>query len=91
MFSYTLLHPWNNVRHHALYLLSRDANKEPFPRVTSEWEVAMYNLAKTGGPTAENFRLDFHSLIAWNKCATEVFATNFIECGWYRFAKKADV
>ncbi|KAH0825887.1 hypothetical protein J3R83DRAFT_7679, partial [Lanmaoa asiatica] len=70
-----------------------DTNKEPFTRVPSEQEVAAYNVRGIGGPTAEDFSLDFCGTIAspWNKQAIEVFADDFIHCNLYGPVKKTDV
>ena len=74
-------------------MLRRESKRRPFPKVASLQETNLYAATGRGGPTAEDFRLDFHSLLAsdWNGCATEVFASDFTKCGWYGSPSKDDV
>ena len=74
-------------------MLERESRRRPFPKVASVQEIALYAATGRGGPTAEDFRLDFHGPLAldWNRCATEVFVTDFTECGWYNSPRKDDV
>ncbi|KAI6023398.1 hypothetical protein EDC04DRAFT_2900483 [Pisolithus marmoratus] len=82
-----------SVQQHAVYLLKRKNRRQPFPKVASPNETALYAVTGQGGPTAENFRLDFHGPLAsaWNKRAAEVFASHFFDCGWYGSPKKDDI
>ncbi|KAI6000328.1 hypothetical protein F5J12DRAFT_724118 [Pisolithus orientalis] len=72
---------------HAVHLLDQGSKWCPFPmvRVASSQETALYTATGHGGPTAEDFHLDFHGALSsdWNKHAMEVFASHFFECGWY--------
>ena len=74
-------------------MLGRESRRRPFPKVASVQETNLYAATGRGGPTAEDFRLDFHGPPAseWNQCATEVFASDFTECGWYGSPSKGDV
>ncbi|KAI6046570.1 hypothetical protein EDC04DRAFT_2557805, partial [Pisolithus marmoratus] len=81
------------VQRHAVYLLKRKNRRQPFPKIASPNETALYTATGQGGPTADNFRLDFHGPLAsaWNKRAAEVFASHFFDCGWYGSPKKDDI
>ncbi|KAI6139240.1 hypothetical protein BKA82DRAFT_3988756 [Pisolithus tinctorius] len=84
-----------NVRQHAVHLLGRGNKWRPFPMasVVSSQETALYAATGRGGPTAEDFRLDFQGPLSsdWNKRATEVFASHFFECGWYGSPNKSAI
>ncbi|KAI6138876.1 hypothetical protein BKA82DRAFT_3989288 [Pisolithus tinctorius] len=84
-----------NVRQHAVHLLGRGNKWRPFPMasVASSQETALYAATGRGGPTAEDFCLDFQGPLSsdWNKCATEVFASHFFECGWYGSPNKSAI
>ncbi|KAI6024146.1 hypothetical protein PISMIDRAFT_31175 [Pisolithus microcarpus 441] len=82
-----------NVRRHAVHLLKRKSRWKPFPKVASPKETVLYAATGQGGPTVENFCLDFHGPLAsaWNKRATDVFASHFFDCGWYGSPRKDDI
>ncbi|KAI6017054.1 hypothetical protein EDC04DRAFT_2608164 [Pisolithus marmoratus] len=82
-----------NVGWHAVYLLKRKNRRQPFLKIASPNEMALYTVTGQGGPTADNFCLDFHGSLAsaWNKCAAKVFASHFFDCGWYGSPKKDDI
>ncbi|KAI6007481.1 hypothetical protein EDC04DRAFT_2611367 [Pisolithus marmoratus] len=71
----------------------RKNRRQPLPKVASPNEMALYAATGQGGPTAENFYLDFHGPLAsaWNKCAAKVFTSHFFDCGWYSSPKKDDI
>ncbi|KAI6137941.1 hypothetical protein BKA82DRAFT_4333759 [Pisolithus tinctorius] len=84
-----------NVRQHAVHLLGQGNKWCPFPMasVVSSQETALYAATGRGGPTAEDFHLDFQGPLSsdWNKHATEVFASHFFECGWYGSPNKSAI
>ncbi|KIO11163.1 hypothetical protein M404DRAFT_7250 [Pisolithus tinctorius Marx 270] len=82
-----------NVQRHAVYLLKRKNRRQPFPKVASPNDTALYAATGQGGPTAQNFCLDFHGPLTspWNKHVAEVFASHFFDCGWYGSPKKEDI
>ncbi|KAI6045355.1 hypothetical protein EDC04DRAFT_2598915 [Pisolithus marmoratus] len=82
-----------NVQQHAVYLLKRKNRRQPFPKVASPNEMALYAVTGWGGPTAENFYLDFHGPLTstWNKHTAKVFTSHFFDCGWYGSPKKDDI
>ncbi|KAG2132333.1 hypothetical protein DEU56DRAFT_739579 [Suillus clintonianus] len=73
------------VREHAMHMLGRETKNDLLPPPPDGTEIARFVMAKQGGPTAENFRLEFGKthLSPWNKKAAKVFARSFIESGLY--------
>ncbi|KAG1881313.1 hypothetical protein F4604DRAFT_1578180, partial [Suillus subluteus] len=73
------------VREHAMLMLGRETKNDLLPLPPDGAEIAQFVMVKRGGPTAENFRLEFGKthLTPWNKKAAKVFARSFIESGQY--------
>jgi hypothetical protein len=68
-----------------MFMLGRETKNDLLPLPPDGAEIAEFVLLKRGGPTAENFRLEFGKshLTPWNKKAAKVFVRNFIESGQY--------
>jgi hypothetical protein len=68
-----------------MLMLGRETKNDLLPPPPDAAEIAQFVMAKHGGPTAENFRLEFSKthLTPWNKKAAKVFARSFIESGQY--------
>lgn len=66
-------------------MFGRESSADPVPAPPSTAEIEAYAHRNEGGPTSANFRLDLDGTNAspWNKMAARVFATAFINSGWY--------
>ena len=74
-------------------MLGRETKNDPLPPPPDHAEINAFVLAKRGGPTAENFRLQFGKthLTEWNKKAVKVFAKTFVESGDYTSCDKRKI
>ncbi|KIK31780.1 hypothetical protein CY34DRAFT_102778 [Suillus luteus UH-Slu-Lm8-n1] len=71
-------------------MLGRETKNDPLPPPPDPSEIAEFVIAKRGGPTADNFRLEFAKthLTPWNQKAAKVFARSFVESGEYTSCDK---
>lgn len=78
------------VHEHAMHMLGCETKNNPLPPPPDPSEIAEFILAKWGGPTINNFRLEFAKthLTPWNKKAAKVFARSFIKSGEYTSGDK---
>lgn len=68
-----------------MIMLGRETKNDPLPPPPDGDEIVQFVTVKRGGPSVENFRLEFGKmhLTPWNKKAAKVFAQSFIESGQY--------
>lgn len=73
-----------------MHMLGRETKNDPLPPPPDPSEIAEFVIAKRGGPTADNFRLEFAKthLTPWNQKAAKVFARSFVESGEYTSCDK---
>ncbi|TDL15225.1 hypothetical protein BD410DRAFT_732996, partial [Rickenella mellea] len=65
--------------------LGRENNKSPFPIEPKAEEIENHFAKDQGGPSAENFRIDFGGTekSSWNRALASVFADEFLKSEWY--------
>jgi len=72
--------------------MGRRCRTDPINPVASAAELHAFKFRRAGGPSLEDFRLDLADKASptspWNIRAAEVFAEDFIACGWYSCSNK---